>query len=67
MGKIGFKPLSLELCIFRNEKTGAILILYIDNIIVAAAIIKEINKISAKLMKMFEIKALGEVETFLGL
>lgn len=66
MSKIGFEPLCIELCIFR-KKTGALLILYVDDMIIAAPTTKEVDQIGADLSEVFELKALGEARQFLGL
>lgn len=66
LAEIGFKPISTELCIFRKEN-GTLLILYVDDMIIAATAIEELDHIAAEIANKFEIKVMGEVEVFLGL
>lgn len=48
MAKVGFRPLCTKLCIFR-KKYGALLILYVDDMIIAATTTEEIDQIGADL------------------
>lgn len=59
-------PLISDLCVFKNEKTGVILILYVDDMLVAAPRDTEIDDVAEEIAKHFKIKKLGVPTKFLG-
>lgn len=63
--KLGFEPLSTDGCLFRGAN-NALLILYVDDICIAAPTVAGINAVVDKLGGIFELKRLGEAPTFLG-
>ena len=63
---MGFHPLSSELCLFKNDKTQALLLLYVDDFCIAAPTQKEIQDTINILKSIFDIKSLGLVRHFLG-
>ncbi|KAF3769405.1 hypothetical protein M406DRAFT_224914, partial [Cryphonectria parasitica EP155] len=63
---LSFKLFDNELYIFRNEKTGVLLILYIDNMLIASLILSDINEVAAAISKRFNLKHLGNPEKFLS-
>lgn len=63
---LGFTPLFTETCIFRRDD-GVLLILYVDDMIVAAATKKQVEAVMREIDQKFEIKQLGEMKEFLGL
>ena len=59
---IGFEPIDEDPCVFwYHEHQDAYLCLYIDNIIIAAAIILVIKTLKELLRKWYNIKDLGEL------
>jgi hypothetical protein len=63
---IGFKPINEDPCVFRyREHQDAYLCLYVDDIIIAAAIILVIKALKELLWKRYNIKDLGELRFFL--
>jgi hypothetical protein len=64
--KLGFTAFNADLCMFRNEKTGALVILYVDDMLVAAPTMAEIHNIRDQIRVHFELKDLGEARKFLG-
>lgn len=66
MEELGFVPFDVDLCLFKNEETGALVILYVDDILVAASAMAEVHLIRDGIAKHFELKDLGEAKKFLG-
>lgn len=60
-------PISSDLCLFKNDETGALLLLYVDDLLVAAHSIDKINEVRDTLQSYFELKEFGEVQEFLGI
>ncbi len=65
--QIGFMPVTTELYLFRNKQTDAYLILYINDLQIAAITIKAITSTRDRLRKHFKLKDLSEAKHFLGL
>ncbi|KAF3760131.1 hypothetical protein M406DRAFT_224910, partial [Cryphonectria parasitica EP155] len=63
---LSFELFNNKLYIFRNEKTEVLLILYIDNMLIASSISSDINKIAAAISKRFNLKHLEDSEKFLS-
>ncbi|KAF4464965.1 Gag-Pol poly, partial [Fusarium albosuccineum] len=63
---IGFEPLSSEVCIFVRDD-GVMLILYVDDMGVAARTKDIVNGVIDEISQLFEIKRLGDMKDFLGL
>ena len=66
MEKLGFEVLFSDLCLFRHKDTGALVIIYVDDLLVAAKTVEIIDNIRDQLMAIYELKELGEVRRFLG-
>ena len=65
---IGFEPINEDPCVFRHhEHQDAYLCLYVDNIIITAAIILVNKTLKELLWKRYNIKDLGELRFFLGI
>lgn len=64
--KPGFEPLTTDGCIFKKEARGALLLLYVDDLRVAAATTADIDHTVNSLAGIFELKKLGEAGSFLG-
>lgn len=67
MIKLGFEPFGSDTCLFRHKVDGTLLLLYVDDLLMAAPSKKTIDKHSKKLQEYYEIKELGEAARFLGL
>lgn len=65
LNKLGFEPLSTEGCIFKTT-AGTMILLYVDDVRVAAKTLTDIDITVNKLAGIFELKKMGEVPTFLG-
>ncbi|KJZ68226.1 hypothetical protein HIM_12383 [Hirsutella minnesotensis 3608] len=63
---LGFEPLDADLCLFKDEERGCILILYVDDMLVAATTKETVFHVREQLQTFFELKDLGEVKDFLG-
>lgn len=63
---LGFEPLDADLCLFKDEKRRCILILYVDDMLVAAPTKETVFHVKEQLQSVFEVKDLGEVKDFLG-
>ena len=64
--EMGFEPLSLDTCIFKNEKTGVLLLLYVDDVLMAARTLTDIHLVRDQLKRRFEIKEMGKIKRYLG-
>ena len=63
---IGFKPINKDFCVFwYREHQDAYLCLYVNDIIIAAAMILVIEALKELLQKQYNIKDLGELRFFL--
>lgn len=66
MKKMEFEPFNADLCLFYNRKLDTYVVLYVDDLLVAAAIIELIQRTRDQLKESFQLKDLGEAKTFLG-
>ena len=64
--EMGFEPFSQDTCLFKNEKTGVLLLLYVDDVLMGAATITEIHHTRDQLSDKFELKEIGKVKRYLG-
>ena len=65
--EIGFEPLSTDMCFFKCDRLSALLILYVDDLLIAALDKDTIKAVEDLLVNCFNLKALGEVHEFLGI
>src|SRR5580700_2974952 len=65
--KHGFEPMTSDMCLFKNDKLNALLILYVDDVLIAAPSIEGIHEIREILASYYELKEFGEVQEFLGI
>jgi hypothetical protein len=65
--KYGFEPMTSDMCLFKNDSLSALLILYVDDVLVAARMIEDIKQIEGILSSFYELKRFGEVQEFLGI
>ena len=66
MEKLGFVPFGSDTCLFQNKTTKALVILYVDDLLIATPTLSAIDSTKEQLMSAFEMKELGEVKRFLG-
>lgn len=64
--EMGFEPLSQDTCLFKNEKTGVLLLLYVDDVLMGAATLADIHVARDQLNNKFDLKEIGEVKRYLG-
>ena len=64
---LGFRPLQREVCIFVNDDLGIYLLLYVDNVLIAAPSQADIDRITGQLGRFFELKKMGPVRQVLGI
>jgi hypothetical protein len=67
MKKAGFEPLASQACVFTGCGNSIWIILYVDDMAIAAATKEEIESIAKILDATFTLMPLGEVDSFLGL
>ena len=65
--EMGFEPLVSEPCVFRNKKTGVLVGLYVDDMVIAARTVQEVQRFKTEFGKRFKIKDLGELSRVLGI
>lgn len=63
----GFEPMTSDMCLFKNDRLSALLILYVDDVLVAASNLHKMHEIEAILAFHYELKKFGEVQEFLGI
>ncbi len=63
---LGFKSLESNVCFFKHKELGILVVLYIDDLLIATPYIDLINYIRDSLRYSFDLKELGEVKRFLG-
>jgi hypothetical protein len=56
-----------DMCLFKNDHISALLILYVDDVLVAAPDLQRIHDIKGILNSYYELKEFGEVQEFLGI
>ncbi len=66
MKEIGFEVFRPDFCLFINKKTGALVVLYVDDMLVSASTMEAITETRVELEKRFKLKDLGEAKSFLG-
>ncbi|KAL8290954.1 hypothetical protein RB600_006432 [Gaeumannomyces tritici] len=64
---LGFVPVHQDVCLYVRRATGGMLLLYVDDMQIAATTDSEIEAIASEISKRFEITALGDSQTFLGM
>ena len=64
---IRFVRLYSDHCIYFNAGTGVIIAVWVDDLIILAKEMKEMDYVKKQLKKRFEMKDLGELEYFLGI
>jgi hypothetical protein len=53
MRKLGREPFDSDICLFKHEKHGALLILYVDDLLIATPTVKDIYEIQNAIGKFF--------------
>ncbi len=63
---LGFKSLESDVCLFRHKELGILVVLYVDDFLIAIPYVDFIDYIRDGLRYSFDFKELGEVKRFLG-
>ena len=63
---IGFSPIPADPCVFINSQTGAIISVYVDDLLIFSPKISCINAVKKQLKQEYKIRDLGEVDHILG-
>jgi hypothetical protein len=66
MKKLGFIPFNSDLCLFKHDKLGVLVILHVDDMLVSGPTSADIRQAIDLMKAQFEIKELGEARRFLG-
>ena len=66
MQKVGFEPLASEACVFVNKDKSTWIILYVDDMAIAAPTKDLIDTVTSQLDSVFTLTPLDEIKTFLG-
>ncbi len=66
MESLGFKSLESNVCLFKHKELGILVVLYVDDLLIATPYVDLINCIRNSLRYSFDFKELGEVKCFLG-
>lgn len=64
--ELGFSALDTDACLFINKGREALIILYVDDLLIATLRNEDIEDIANQLKSRFKLKSMGEVRTFLG-
>ena len=62
----GFESLDSDVRLFRHKRYDILLLLYVDDLLIAAPSIRVINNVRNEIAKQFELKELGPMKRFLG-
>ena len=63
---IQFTTLWSDACLFRHEPTGALVVIYVDDLLIIATSTEVVESVSQALASQFEVKELGDVAFYLG-
>ena len=55
------------MCLFKNDRLSALLLVYVDDVLVAASDLHKIRETEEILAFYYELKEFGEVQEFLGI
>ena len=64
---IGFKPTYSDPCVYVHGRTGVIIAMWVDDLIIFGRDIADIEDLKAQLNEEYEMKDLGELKYFLGI
>lgn len=65
--KHGYHSFLSDACIFRNKETGVIIVIYVDDVLVIARLVKSVHEAAELIGATFQMRALGEVHYYLGM
>ncbi len=63
---LGFKSLESNVCLFKHKELGILVVLYVDDLLIATPYVDLVDRIRDSLRYSFDLKELGEVKRFLG-
>ena len=63
---IGFRQYTADPCFLIYDKRGILLLVYVNDICIAANLIIQVNWFKSSFKKLFKVKDLGEIEKILG-
>ena len=63
---IGFRQCTADPCFLIHDERGILLLVYVDDICVAANLIIQVNWFKSSFKRLFKVKDLGEMEKILG-
>jgi Reverse transcriptase (RNA-dependent DNA polymerase) len=66
MSSIGFVPSLADPCLFVHSDTGSLLVLYVDDILLACATALVLEQVLSSLSARFKVRRMGTPSTFLG-
>ncbi len=65
--RLGFEQCAADPCMLRHKERGIILLVYVDDICVAAKALSQVQWFKDEFQKAFKIKDLGEMKKILGI
>jgi ribosome assembly protein YihI (activator of Der GTPase) len=65
--KFGYRPLMADHCLYRNPSNGVIICTYVDDFLIIAPNMKDINVVKKQLNDTFKMEDLGACKYFLGM
>ena len=63
---MGFRQCAADPCFLIHDERGILLLVYVDDICVAADSITQVNWFKSSFKRLFKVKDLGEMEKILG-
>ena len=63
---VKFAPLWSDNCVFLHKETGAIIVIYVDDLLIISRSKKTVDAIARLLKRQFRMRELGDVSFFLG-
>ena len=64
--ELGFEPYTSDQCVYINQKTGILIITYVNDILVLGKNARKIKELKRAIVSKFEIEDLGLAKYFLG-
>ena len=65
--KLGFEQCAADPCMLRHKERGIYLLIYVDDIAVAARTLDQVQWFKGEFSKVFKVKDLGEMKKILGI
>jgi hypothetical protein len=66
VSQLDFIPMMSDACLFRHQKTGGLILVYIDDLLVIGRDLETVIQFAKLLKSRFKMRDIGDVKFFLG-